>query len=267
VLLQRVLSAIVLIPITLLATYFGGVWFFALVAVAALLAGYEYYRLLQHGGHRPAYLLGLTLIFLFLLDARYPGRRVAGGGMALISMLLMTWQVFQANAPGALTNWALNLAGAVYVGWGASHFVALRELDKGLYWIALLFAITWVCDSAAYFAGRSMGAHSFFPKISPKKTREGAVAGVIAGIATSVIMGFIIPLPWYHALAIGVLASLGSTFGDLSESVIKRQIGVKDSSNLIPGHGGMLDRIDSLLFNAVIIFYYMYWILGVRWRP
>lgn len=263
-LLQRVLSAMVLIPVTLAATYYGGIWFFALVAVAALLAGYEYYRLLQRGGYHPSYIAGLFLVLLLLLDALYPSRRIAVGGLALVSMLLMTWQVFRENAPGSLADWALNLAGAVYIGWGAHHFVALRQLERGLYWIILLFAVTWICDSAAYFVGRAIGKRRFFPKISPKKTLEGAIAGVVAGIAASIIVGLLIGLPWPHGLVLGVLASLGSTFGDLGESVIKRQVGVKDSSNLIPGHGGMLDRLDSLLFNVVIVFYYVYWVLGAR---
>lgn len=263
-LLQRVLSAIVLVPVVLAATYYGGPWFFAIVAIAALLAGYEYFRLLQSGGYRPAYGPGLLLIALFLLEGFFPGWRIAGGGLALISMALMTWQVFQGNAPLSMANWALNLAGAVYIGWGCHHFVALRALDKGLYWVILLFAITWICDSAAYFVGHAWGRHHFFPKISPKKTREGAIAGVIAGVATSLIVGAIIAIPWYHALAIGLLTTWGATFGDLSESVIKRQVGVKDSGHLIPGHGGMLDRIDSLLFNTVLLYYYLFWAMGVR---
>ncbi len=254
----------VLIPIVLFATYQGGSWFFGLVGVAALWAGYEYLHLLKIGGYHPSYPLTLLLILLFLLDARFPGLRLAGGSLALISMLLMTWQVFRANAPGSLASWATNLAGAVYIGWAASHFVALRGLENGLYWVALMFAITWACDSAAYFVGCNLGRHPFFLKISPKKTREGAIGGLIGGIAASLLIGTLMRLPWFHALALGVLGVLASTFGDLSESVIKRQVGVKDSSNLIPGHGGMLDRIDSLLFNVVVVYYYVYWVLGIR---
>ena len=263
-LLQRVLSAAVLIPIVLLATYQGGIWFFLLVALAALLATYEYLQLIKLGGYRPTFLLTLPLVFCFLLDSYWPGQRIAGGGLAIIGALLMTWQVFQANAPLSTANWALNLAGAAYIGWGASHFIALRNLENGLYWVALMFAITWVCDSAAYFVGCNLGRNPFFPKISPKKTREGAIGGLVGGVAASLLGGALIGLPWYHSLLLGILGSLASTFGDLSESVIKRQVGVKDSSHLIPGHGGMLDRIDSLLFNAVAIYYYAYWILGIR---
>ena len=135
----------------------------------------------------------------------------------------------------------MNLAGAVYIGWGASHFIALRNLENGLYWVALMFAITWVCDSAAYFVGCNLGRHPFFPKISPKKTREGAIGGLVGGVAASLVGGVLIGLPWYHSLLLGILGSLASTFGDLSESVIKRQVGVKDSSHLDPwsrGHAG-----------------------------
>lgn len=261
---QRVLSAVIMLPIVLVATYVGGPWFFALVAVAALGAGYEYLLLLRRGGYAVNWALTLALIAQFLVDALYPNARIAGGGLALIGMALMTWQVLAGNAPGSLASWALNLAGAVYVGWSASHFVSLRALDRGLYWLILAFAITWICDSGAYFVGRARGKTPFFPKISPKKTREGAIGGAISGVLTGLVGGLLMGLPWYHGLALGVLGTLGSTFGDLSESVIKRQIGVKDSSHLIPGHGGVLDRVDSLLFNVVIVYYYAYWMLGVR---
>lgn len=260
----RVLSALVLMPLVLLATYFGNLWFFAIICIAALLASYEYFSLLKVGGYRPLVALGLLLVFLFLVDGLYPDIRVAGGSLALLGLLGLAWQVGQGNAPGSLLSWALTLSGAVYVGWSAQHFLALRSLEGGLQWILLTFAITWICDSGAYFVGRWKGKHPFFPLISPKKTREGAIGGAVTGVAAGLIGGMLVHLPWYHALALGVLGVLGATFGDLAESVVKRQVGVKDSSHLIPGHGGMLDRIDSLLFNAVIVFYYLYWVVGLR---
>lgn len=263
-LLHRALSALFLIPLVLAATYVGGIWFFLLVAIAALIAGWEFYRLLPPAGYQPLPLAGLVLILLFLLEALYPGRGIAGGGLALVTIFALAWQVFQANRPGSLVGWGLTISGAVYVGWLAQHFVALRSFQRGLSWILLTFAITWICDSAAYFVGSWKGKRPFFPKISPKKTLEGGIAGVIAGTIAGLVAGSMMSLPWYHALALGALGSLGSTFGDLGESVIKRQVGAKDSSSLIPGHGGMLDRIDSLLFNTTLVFYYAYWILGAR---
>ena len=262
--LQRALSAFVLIPLVLSATYVGGIWFFLLVTIAALIAGLEFFRLMRIGGYHPLPLIGMPLILLFLLDARVPGRGIAGGGLALATLLALAWQVFQANAPGSLLGWCLTVAGAVYVGWLSYHFVALRSLGRGLAWILLTFAVTWVCDSAAYFVGRWKGRRPFFPKISPNKTLEGGIAGLLAGTATGLIAGSVMGLSWYHSLALGTLGSLGATFGDLGESVIKRQIGIKDSGSLIPGHGGMLDRIDSLLFNTALVYYYAYWVLGAR---
>lgn len=258
------LSAIILIPIALIATYLGGVWFLTLVALVALIAGYEYFRLLRQGGYDPVWILGLLAIVGFYLEPFWPQHQVRRGTLALFCLLALAYQVFRGNRPKSLSSWGLTVAGTVYIGWSSQHFVTLRALEKGLYWIILVFGITWICDSAAYFIGKARGEHPFFAKISPHKTVEGAISGVVFGLAASLIIGLFIPIPWFHALGLGLVGSLGSTFGDLSESVVKRQVDVKDSSNLIPGHGGMLDRIDSLLFNVVLIYYYVYWILGIR---
>ncbi len=261
---KRLRSIALFVPLVLVTTYLGGIWFFLFVALVALVAGHEYYRLLEKGGYQPQHAAGLALIALFVLAHRFPDQRLAEGTLAGGVMVLLTWQVFRGNAPGSLASWGLTLAGAIYLGWLPGHFVALRRLIDGLWWVLLTLAITWVCDSAAYIVGHVWGKHRFFPKISPRKTLEGAIGGLVFGLVTPLAFTSILPLSWAHALLLGLAGSVASTFGDLGESVIKRQIGVKDSSNLIPGHGGMMDRIDSLLFNVVIVYYYAYWILGIR---
>ena len=123
--------------------------------------------------------------------------------------------------------------------------------------MALALLGTWITDTGAYFVGRTMGRHPFFPKISPKKTLEGAIGGWVAGVVTVMLLGAgWLDLSPPHGFALGTLLALGATFGDLAESVLKRQVDVKDSGNLIPGHGGMLDRIDSLLFVMPIVYYF-----------
>jgi len=258
---QRVFSAIVLIPVVLGATYLGGLWFAALAALAGLLAGYEFYHIMRNGCHKPSYVAGLALIAVFLLDAYYPQYAIWRWGIAAVVMLSMVWQILRTDTKGFLTSWALMLAGAVYIGGLLGHMIALRNLPQGFGWLMLTFAVTWVCDTAAYFAGSWWGKHGFFVHISPHKTWEGAIAGCLAGVLITLIAGYWMGLLLWQSLVLSIALVLGITFGDLAESLLKRQIGAKDSGTLIPGHGGMLDRIDSLLFAGVIVYYFVVWVV------
>ncbi len=259
-LLQRILSTVILLPIVLWATVAGGNWFSLLVGVAALLAAYEFYRLVVIYGHFPSFSIGLTLTALLLLDGYYPGLAIARCSVVAAVGLLMVEQVFRGNRPGALASWGLTLSGALYVGGMGSHLILARNLPQGLQWVLLTFAVAWSSDSAAYFFGSRWGRRKLAPQISPNKTWEGALAGLLFGIAASIIVGHaLLGLDALTGLMLGALLTVAAVFGDLAKSLIKRQAGVKDSGNLIPGHGGMLDRIDSLLFAGVVTYYYALW--------
>jgi len=252
---KRLLSAAVLIPIVALCVYWGGMAFFALVSLAALLAAYEYLKMMRAQGWTPSYFLGLACVALFLVDAQWPQWGILPYGLALIPIVTLSSEVFSGNIPNALVRWALLMASSLYLGYLPGLFVRLRALENGLYWLIVALLGTWICDSAAYFIGRAWGKHKLCPTISPKKTWEGAIAGLVFGVLTVVMLGWwLLDLPIGWGLLAGVVLVLGATIGDLAESVIKRQIGVKDSSNLIPGHGGMLDRIDSLLFVVPLMY-------------
>jgi phosphatidate cytidylyltransferase len=241
---KRLLSAAVLIPIVGLCVYWGGVAFFALVCLAALLAAYEYLKIMRAQSWMPSYLLGLACVALFMPY-----------GLALIPIITLSVEVFSGNTPNALVRWALLMGLSLYVGYLASLFVRLRALPDGMYWLIVALVSTWICDSAAYFVGRSLGKRKLCPNISPKKTWEGAIAGLVAGVITVVLLGWwLLDLALGWGLLAGAVLVFGATVGDLAESVIKRQVGIKDSSNLIPGHGGMLDRIDSLLFVVPLMY-------------
>jgi phosphatidate cytidylyltransferase len=231
------------------------------VAAAALLAGYEFYHIMRRGGYQPSYVAGLSLIAVMLFDAYRPGHGTCRWFAALAVALPMVWQVLQKDHRGFLLNWALMLAGALYVGGLFSHVISLRNLPQGLNWLLLTFVATWACDSAAYFVGTRWGKRPFFAHVSPKKTWEGAVAGFAVGTLATAIVGYRMGVVLWQGLTLGLLLVLGGTFGDLSESLVKRQVGVKDSSALIPGHGGALDRIDSLLFAGVIMYYFALWVI------
>ncbi len=260
--MQRITSALVLLPLVLGAAYVGGPAFAAVVGVAALIAGYELFRMARSLGHRPSYVAGLGVIAALILDAYRPNMGLGRWALIFAAGGYLTWQVFHKEGRGFIYDWSIVLAGAVYVGGLAGHMVLLRNLPRGLDWLLFTFLVTWTCDSAAFLVGSLSGRHPFFAHVSPKKTVEGAIGGFVVGIALGTLVGQYMGMALWQAFALSTLLVLGSTFGDLSESVLKRQVGVKDSGSLIPGHGGMLDRIDSLLFAGAITYYFVIWVLS-----
>lgn len=259
----RILSAIVLIPIVGAAVYLGNFFFALMVGLAALLAGREFYTLLHRGGHRPSTVLGLLLISLLLLGAYKPDWGLTRPVMTGMVILTLGWQLFQAESQAPVVDWALTLAGGVYLGWPMGYFLKLRSAPQGLLWIGVALLSTWTCDTGAYFVGLSLGRHKLWPRISPKKTREGAVGGWISGVLLTAVITGLLGLGWNHGAAIGALVGIVAPFGDFAVSMLKRQAGVKDSSHLIPGHGGMLDRVDSLLFTVPVVYYYAHFAVGL----
>jgi phosphatidate cytidylyltransferase len=141
------------------------------------------------------------------------------------------------------------------------HLVALRQVADGLRWLLLSLAITWLADTGAYFIGSTWGRRKLAPRLSPGKTIEGTLGGWLTGVVTGGLVAGLLELGVVHGLALGMLIGVASPLGDLGISMIKRQVGAKDSGHLIPGHGGMLDRIDSILFTVVIGYYYVEWII------
>lgn len=264
VLRRRVLSGFVFGLLTLLVVYLGGLPFLAATLAVAILAGHEYQQMVVRGGYRSFYVLQLGLTAFVLLGTVWLAPEAILGGLSLILISSLAWQVGRRHErEQPFIDWTLSLAGALYVGWLFSHFVMLRGLAGGLGWVLLALFSTWICDSFAYLFGKVWGKHSFFPQVSPRKTWEGALAGWVGGTGTSLLVGWILGLSILQALTLGLAISLAATFGDLAESMIKRQMGVKDSGSLLPGHGGILDRMDSLLFVVVVVYYFLIWVVGV----
>ncbi len=259
---DRVVSAIVLIPLILASVYLGGLVFFALVAVALVLAGLEYLQMTQRAGHHPNTLLFLGLVVLLLVDAFFGA---TWSREILVAALVVSFVIAIFRRSDAwLVGWGLTLAGALYVGLLGGFFISVRALPGGAVWTALVLVTAWANDTAAYFAGTRLGRHGFFTSISPKKTWEGAVGGVLAATVVSAVLGTLVGLAPLHAVVLGLGIGVAGTIGDLAESIIKRQLGAKDSGAVIPGHGGLFDRIDSLLFAAVFAYYYLAWIVLSR---
>ncbi len=259
---ERVLSAVILIPFAFVLLYLGGWWFTALVAFFGLIAGHEAYAMLRRNGHAPFEVLGLLIVLAFvILSAWAPHDRWLPYLMTASLMGTLVRALAQRTEAPA-TDWALTVAVAFYLGVLMHHAPLLRSRPQGLWWVVLALLLTWITDSGAFFIGTAIGRHRMAPRLSPKKTWEGTIGGWIVGvIAAMLLVPALLPdLSLVQAAVVGAVVSTLAPLGDLAESMFKRQCGVKDSGRLIPGHGGALDRIDSLLF----VFPAVYW-LSLAW--
>lgn len=254
----RVLSAIVLIPIVAVLLYLGGWWFTAMVLVVAGLALYEFRGLLRKADVQPNLPVSFILAIAWIAAPMLPtATRWLEALITLGIMAALAWHMLQGGREKPGLDFAGTAAGALYLGWLPARFVILRQAPHGLEWVALALLSTWITDSGAYFVGRHWGRRKLAPRLSPKKTWEGAIGGWLIGVALTPLVAWPLGLPLLHGFIIGIIAATVAPFGDLAESMFKRQVGVKDSSKLIPGHGGMLDRIDSLLFVVPAVYHYL----------
>jgi phosphatidate cytidylyltransferase len=231
--------------------------------VVVVRAAYELFVLMESAGHRPSLVASSVVMAALLAVARFPASNLLGLLLAAAVIGTLTWHLLRPPEGQPTQSWALTLGAALWLGWLIGHFVLLRDLSPpfglgiGTRWLALMFLVTWVNDSAAYFVGKAVGRHPCCPYLSPKKTWEGTVGGWVGGVAATALLGaWLLALPWGHGLALGAAVATIAPFGDLAKSMVKRQMKVKDFSALIPGHGGMFDRIDSLLFVAPVMYYY-----------
>lgn len=265
----RVLSAAVLIPLVAGLTYAGGWVLAGALLVVAVLSAYELFQLMQDAGYRPSLVACTVVMAALIASARSADPRLSGLALAASVIGTLIWQLLHPPRGRPTESWALTLGAALWLGWLLSHFVLLRDLSPafdlgtGTRWLVLTFLVTWINDSAAYAVGKTLGRHPCCPYLSPKKTWEGTVGGWLGGVAAAVLLGrWLVELPWVHGLILGILAASVAPFGDLAKSMVKRQMGVKDFGALIPGHGGMFDRIDSLLFVAPVMYYYATLVMG-----
>ena len=264
-LVERAISALVLLPLAIWLTWLGGWPFAALVAVAASLCAVE---LLQMFGRlRLAEWYGAALAgAISLLAALHGGRTLlpdwaplalAFATLALLGLLLFTHEE-QAEVPARAGRVTLAW---LYCGLLASMLVGLR-VQGGTAWVVLAFVMTWANDTFAYFAGMLFGKHRIYEKVSPKKTWEGFAGGAAGSVAGALVLrATMLPeLPVALAILLGAGAAVLGPVGDFTESLLKRSAGVKDSGRLIPGHGGLLDRIDALLFVVPWVYLFVRWL-------
>jgi len=256
---KRVLTALWGIPLLVVVIWFDKPlpWFTILVAIWGVLAVFEFYRMVNTSRVPPLTYFGLIWTLLFILSPHFNYDFLVPFLLTSVVILSLIWLLLHPQKEGAFIGWAWTIAGILYVGWLLSYFVALRGLDAGRDWVFFALFTTFGSDIAAFFTGRAWGRHYLAPNISPGKTWEGAIAGVLGAIIVSLLFTILIPLSYGHAIFLGLLVSIFGQLGDLVESLLKRNMGVKDSGKLLPGHGGFLDRIDSVVFAGVVVYYYV----------
>lgn len=265
----RLLTAIVLIPTVIYCIYLGALPFLALVALLLTLAEIEFCQLMARDGFRTAPAFGLGLVWLFLVDAQLGAQfptlklELLRPGMALIMLGSLAWQLFHRQG-SPVADWALTVTGGLYLGMCGACVLRLRGLRDGLWWTLTVIPAIMLADTGAFVVGRAWGRHKLAPTLSPGKTWEGYLAGVvIGGLLTALlaslwrVAGAATVVSGIHGLVLGILIGTLAPLGDLAVSMIKRHFGVKDSGSVIPGHGGALDRVDSILWAAVIGYYYV----------
>ncbi len=259
---QRLIVAIIIIPLLTIRTFSGG-WVLA-GGMAAFLgfAAWEYWKLFSSGGYQPSVLLlvaGTAGLVLSRHALQFSGSDLI---IVLFLLLAMGWHVVQFEKGGqtSAADFGITMGGLLYIGWLGAYLISLRDLPDGFWWLFIVIPTISIGDAGAYFIGSRFGKHKLCPRVSPKKSWEGYIGGIIAGT----LGGALLAALWHlRAPAItlqnGMLLSLAITtlspLGDLGESMLKRNFGIKDSGHLLPGHGGVFDRVDSWLWAAPIGFY------------
>jgi len=262
---DRLLVTIVLLPIGLLLIVLGGWAYAGMIGVVLALAAREYVQLFRSDGHRPGGAIVIGGVLALAAGRMLDGFASAGWLISLIvlgSMAYHLWE-YERGRQAAATDLAVTLLGVFYLGWIGAYFISLRALPEGKWWVLLTLPCVWFADSFAYAVGRQWGRHKLCPRLSPKKTWEGYLAGIVGSVLGGALMAFLWQFPAGAGTAInpargallGLAMGIFPVLGDLGESMIKRQIGVKDSGKLLPGHGGVFDRIDSWLWAAVLGYY------------
>ncbi len=265
-LVPRLIVILLGVPCLYLITLRGGFFFLALVDLIILLGLREFYLLMKAKGYEPFEVLGY---FCALAISTYAWRQGVAVPLILTGslLLIMSRELWRRQPDRALGHIAVTVFGIMYIGWLGSHLVMMRQLPAslgsgdrvGAQLVFFTSLVVWFTDTGAYLTGVAIGRHQLAPRVSPKKTAEGAVGGLVAGAAAGFLSahwfaGFLTP---FAGTMLGLVGAAVGQVGDLVESMIKRDVGLKDSAELIPGHGGILDRFDSMLF-VVPVFYYFF---------
>jgi phosphatidate cytidylyltransferase len=263
---ERFLVTVILGPLGLFLVYLGGWFYFLPIAAILMLAAYEYSKLTQKLNWRvPTWQLLPIVLALWLatipklvgldLDtAVYIPHLLLIGLLA--TLIYALWLYEKRPQEKALGSWMAMVAGIMLLGWLGSHFFRLRALDDmAVQWTALTLLASWSADGAAFLVGKSIGRHKLSPRLSPKKTVEGYIGGIVFGTLITAIVASILEMALIPVIILSLVISIATPAGDLGISLLKREAEVKDSGQFLPGHGGALDRVDTILWSVTIAFY------------
>ncbi|MBQ6820491.1 MAG: phosphatidate cytidylyltransferase [Clostridium sp.] len=260
---SRYLGVAVIAPF-ILFILLGGVWLKGFTFVISIIGLYEFYKALKQKEFNPISIVGYILVCIFYLIGNNFNYLIYILILAMIMLLLIPIINLKYN----FVDVAVTLLGFLYVGILFSFIPLVGNKQGGAFLVWLIFIGSWAADTLAYYSGKYLGKRKLCPKVSPKKTIAGAIGGLLGstigcGVLGVFTLSYVQGIQLIHFFLIGALCGIMGQFGDLVASSIKRYVGIKDYGNLIPGHGGILDRFDSILFNAVVVFYYLTFIVGI----
>ena len=256
----RMLTGFIMGTIAMSAIIYGKWAILLMLLVIIFFASKEYVKILEHKGFYP----NLKVMFLSQLIiasiAYFQRFDLVAVALTFCSIGAFMWVLFRGRQP-YIANVATTLLGIIYCGWFPLHLIFLRHLSSerfhdGLGFVVLMFTAILLTDIGCYYAGRHLGKHKLAPIVSPNKTIEGSIGGAIAAVIGALIIGYFLQLEWYFSVMLGFLCTVFAQIGDLCESLLKRDAGVKDSGHSLPGHGGFLDRTDSFILTIPVMYYF-----------
>ena len=269
-LVSRLLVSIVLLPIGIALVVYGGLPYDLTIVMIMGVAAWEYVKLFRAGGFQPAGVLVPVGAVALVAGRIWNGFESMPWLLSLVILASMMFHLvaYERGRDQAATDFNITLSGALYFGWIGAYLISVRDLPEGKWWLLLVLPAVWLADSGAYMVGKRFGRRKLCPRLSPKKTWEGYIAGVVTGAGGAALLAALWAVaagpgtaitPARGAL-IGLVLGALTPLGDLGESMVKRQVGFKDSGDLLPGHGGIFDRIDSWLWAGVIGYYLIVWL-------
>ncbi len=262
----KMLTGLVLGTVTMVCMMLGGWYLLVLLLAIIFIASNEYVKILEHKGFYPSLkiIIASEIILAFIMF--FNRAEYVASALFICSLAAFLWVLFRGRQP-YIANVATTILGFVYCGFFPFHLLLLRnmsstEFNDGFGFIVMMFTAILCTDVGCYYAGTKLGKHKLAPVISPNKTIEGSIGGMISALIGALIIGavinygFKIELHWYTALFTGLICTVFAQIGDLCESLIKRDAGVKDSGHSLPGHGGFLDRTDSFIMTIPVMYYF-----------
>jgi phosphatidate cytidylyltransferase len=266
---KRLITVAFLLPPVIFLVWYNAITTALLAVIWGGLAAWEFYHNINRDQIKPLIAFGITLTTLFIIHPVVNLNYYLPLLLTASVIIPLVWMLFEKFKENAFARWAWTISGAIYIGWLLSHPIALRagynlpQLSESAArnWAFYALTTTIFSDSTAYFVGRQFGKHHLAPKVSPGKTWEGTFGGFFGAVVAGLLFTLTTPLSlnagYGQLILLGIAASVAGQTGDLVKSLYKRNMGIKDSSNLLPGHGGFLDRLDSHLFAGVVIYYYV----------